>query len=571
MVNAVLFLSIVQTIGINHPPMMMADATNASPHRPPLYNDRLIKRSANDTTSNGSTGDGLTVGDLEVMQNENDESGGLFASGAHYPAPSSSSSHQSRHHHHHHDDPERRTQNGNEEYTTQQQQQIPNQLKRSLRKINLDLSGRIMCHVVSPRRIGTADSNAAGRESRPLFHILSEEKKEGHSMQHQRSETHSLLQNILQKGGRFIPHLYLGANYDLDEIWYGVTRWIAKCSWGPSVSDDGVHNFATKEKSSSTIAIRGRKFANRVFPSSPFAPLSPCASWMLDVEGEQSVFDAKDNTVRVSLIQADTKQNPNDMTYDRRTQFTPSPQKLSVEYNSAKYGIDAYSRERSLQCVPTLRLNLETPILHPRLELHSKRTWVVREGGDRDGNYYGGTHYGSYSPVERRLSQIKERFRESVPQSTPFHSSDTTLLSTGRIKDLYRRVSTWVENDGWMPRKVTTDLMGNLVSVNEISLRDGKSRSGPSHRYIPSMNNMGVRLRISKKIDWTTLGVFPWSNNSRNGQKNELLRGAKSMHLQLELCGMNETAEKRAWIGMDVYPLNFASTLKVVIGREDVN
>jgi len=109
---------------------------------------------------------------------------------------------------------------------------------------------------------------------------------------------------------RFVPHVYLGADYDLDEVWYGATRWIAKCSWGPSSSssaDDESNAGASSLKEVVPTTIPAWKamadtVCRRLFPSS--SNLLSASSWMLDAEGERSVFDGGDTTARLRLIQS---------------------------------------------------------------------------------------------------------------------------------------------------------------------------------------------------------------------------------------------------------------------------
>ena len=49
---------------------------------------------------------------------------------------------------------------------------------------------------------------------------------------------------------------------------------------------------------------------------------------------------------------------------------------------------------------------------------------------------------------------------------------------------------------------------------------EGVEPSGetPSFRGVfPPFRNAGVRLRVSKRVRWTSLGIVPWSDNGGGG------------------------------------------------------
>ncbi|KAL3804914.1 hypothetical protein HJC23_006686 [Cyclotella cryptica] len=494
---------------------------------------------------------GVTLGDLDAIeQSSNDTYCPSFNNfiepnwGNHSPQPSS----------------QQQDDNSLEEHVNS------NESRRSLRRINLDLSGRIMCHVFSPEAM---PSNVAAikETTTPLFHLPYRWRAN--------TQTRSF--------SRFIPRIYIGANYDLDEIWYGATRWIAKCSWGPAVpnGETALNDFSiTKD-----VVRRARSLTAIMMPMKSFTS----SKWLLDLEGEQRVFDPDDTTVRVGIIRT-SNDIPSSKEISHKS-FTGAPQKLTLEYDSAKYYTDhgaiADHVRRKLQFSPLMKVNLQTPFLHPRFEFHSKHTWIINDGGDRKGGYYGGEYYGSASPASRRSQQIKAMFREAVPQSNPtpitVREGDSKTPSSS-IRKVCGRISSWLENDGWMPQKVTTDLLGNLVSINDIGFGDPQSetsnefelrdseRGRTLFKNLPPRNNMGLRLRISKKIDWSKLGIFPWSNNNYESVLQEQRRDDKqAMRVRVELCGLNESEDRRAWITIDADPFDAVKTFKVVVGQESAS
>ena len=436
-----------------------------------------------------------------------------------------------------------------------------NQLRRSIGRINLDLSGRVMCHVFSPK--SCTQGGEVGRDSIPLFSLKSQKTSHINSEEDIEQPRVRILQRI-------IPHIYMGANYDLDEVWYGATRWIARCSWGsstPSVFSESSTTSETIHAPAWQSAVRHTH--RKIFPlTSSSSPSS--SSWIVDVEGEQSVFDSSDSTARARFIQSDSS------TQSNTNNGVQGTQQISLEYDSAKYfDTSPYEDKRILHYSPTISVGLKTPFLHPRLEVRSRSTWVVKEGGDSEGNYYGGNYHGSESSTDRRLESIMQRFREGIPISN--QCPDESNVSGDSHKSIRNRVSRRLENDGWMPRKVTTDLMGNLVSVSEVGLGGvlPRSRSGRKPPGVCAIGNAGLRLRISKRIDWTTMGVFPWSNNNANSQRDQESTGwldaLQSTHVRFEICGLYDSGERCASVGVDVDPLDWNRTFKFIVGQESVS
>ena len=86
------------------------------------------------------------------------------------------------------------------------------------------------------------------------------------------------------------PHdIYIGTNYNFDEIWYGATRFITKCSWGPYYYD-----------------IRKRRCGGGIpWPSSSSSSslVANKSSYTINVEKEMNTFDRYDTTSRIQLVQ----------------------------------------------------------------------------------------------------------------------------------------------------------------------------------------------------------------------------------------------------------------------------
>ena len=189
---------------------------------------------------------------------------------------------------------------------------------------------------------------------------------------------------------------------------------------------------------------------------------------------------------------------------------------------------------------------------------------------------------------------------DGIPKSTPLPSTHRTTANGHN--SLRRKIEIWLENDGWMPRRVTTNLMGNLVSVNEVGLVDNTTlnmhrdeiRAGSSSDavageavhdsgtktrslldVIPPIHSAGMRLRVSKKIDWATLGIFPWSDSNASafrthGSNNLGWREAlQSTNIRIELCGLYGIEKtKYASVGLEVDPLDWIGTYKFTIGQK---
>ena len=99
------------------------------------------------------------------------------------------------------------------------------------------------------------------------------------------------------------------ANYDLDKTWYGATRLIAKCSWGPSMQDKQLIQTKT-----------AKNLINSILPTNSFDSVT---KWANDLESEHSVFDSRHNYVQVSLVQPRVS-SPS------ITSSSPTPQKLTI-------------------------------------------------------------------------------------------------------------------------------------------------------------------------------------------------------------------------------------------------
>ena len=510
----------------------MPSTVHGNPDKRPLF------RRSHQSNANAKQQAGLTLGDLDVLEYDDQSS-------------------TDRHYTNFNSLPFTENQFIPQQYSHQDDastegEDKPHQIKRSLRRINLDLSGRIMCQVFSP---GGA---ASQQDTAPLFCLprQSNEKEGGN----------------ISLYNKFIPRIFIGAHYDLDEIWYGATRWIGKCSWGPSIPK---YESVTRSDSSlqSHIANRVRNAAAVIFPTSSLS----WSNWVLDVEGERSVFDPADITASIGL-----RQPRNDIASSSRVpnQFHHSRQKLTLEYDSSKYYDDHYrNSRRDMQYSPVVTMNVQTPLFHPRIEFHSKHTWVVKNGGDKMGNYYGGSYYGSDSPAEQRLQQIKAGYRDGIPRANQIPAASLARDSSSQMSSFRKvccRISSWIENDEWMPKKVTTDLMGNLVSVNEVGFGAKPKEETSQHKtpglinnFIPPRHNIGLRLRISKKIDWSKLGIFPWNNNSYESALQERRTTDKqAMRVRLELCGLNESEDNRAWIAIDADPFDAIRTFRVIAGQE---
>ena len=494
-----------------------SNVVTANPHKKPHLFRRTRKLGSNDAHEET----GLTLGDLDVIESEKQSSNNLnYQYINNFVEPDRESYY---------------NQKPNAlDYNPSDVESVPNEQKRSMRKINLDLSGRIMCHMFSPRRSVEESTN-------PLL------------CPHHVDEGRSTIRGLK----RMLPRFYIGANYDLDETWYGATRWIGKCSWGPPTVDHKIQQIDLF--SFHPIVKRAMNLAGVIFPTND---LNSITNWDLDVEREQSVFDSSDTTMRISMVQPRRSIPSRNASQNK---FLCALQKVTLEYDSAKYFQDCYSANSSrfLQYSPILNINIQTPLCHPRVEFNSKKTWIVKNGGDRNGNYYGGNYYGSNSPAEQRRDQIKALYRNRIPQSDQT-THQTQRSNTSFAKATCNKISAWLENDGWMPQKVTTDLMGNLVAVNSLGF------GGNSNDSCTPRNRMGLRISISKKIDWSRLGIFPWSNNSYENLREKQNVDKKSARVRVELCGLNASEDRRVWAAIDTDLFNAVDTCKVIIGHESV-
>ncbi len=115
---------------------VMNNACDAKPSIRPFTGRRSARH--NDNNADGSEAGGLTLGDLDKLKDNNVLGPNLiFGSGT------ASDSHQQQMH--------QQSRDSTDEEATQSNPNS-NQLRRSLRRINLDLSGRVMCHLISPPR-----------------------------------------------------------------------------------------------------------------------------------------------------------------------------------------------------------------------------------------------------------------------------------------------------------------------------------------------------------------------------------------------------------------------------------
>ena len=525
-------------------PFLHVDA-NVSPT--PSSSSRFGRKRNNDET------DGLTLGDLESMQQTSNNSGG----GGDFIIPPQVIFGQGR-------EEQLSGEGGNEESEQQ------HELKRNLRRIHLDLSGRVMCHVLSPKIPNNHDNDdnnsdntravPAKMNSIPLYQV-----------------DDSIIpapSRLRKQLCRCIPHVFLGANYDLDEIWYGATRWITKCSW----------HLPTTLPMMDHSNNRARQLMESIFPTTTTKGSS---TWTFDFEREQSVFENSDSTMRLSLGNTSPKKSSD----------SPSTnQNIAVEYDSAKYAnriVDTTTIPKlSLIQAPTISVNIQTPIVHPRVELRTKTTWIIQKGGDDNGNYYGGTHYfggssvvSSSSPVEQRLEVIRDGYRSMVPRSSSQYNgiddcdssitSSTMMTTMERVRTFGKKLSHWIEQDGWMPKRVTTDLMGNFHTISEVGFssssntnNNDESRTNDKKTIVPMMDSMGMRLRISKRIDWTSLGIFPWSSN--NNQRQSSNHAHTPTRVRLDICGLHNSGDALSQIGCELDPLKLRDSFKVVIGCDNV-
>ena len=416
--------------------------------------------------------------------------------------------------------------------------------KRGLGRVHLDLSGRVMCHVLSPE--GREDQGKHGGTP-PLFSLQ------------------ELLQSGPQKNSkrarRLVPGVHLGANYDLDEVWYGATRWLARLSWGP------FRVFQNSEKTSGEdvdgiLTVARRRLSASSLSNSPLA---------IDLEGERSVFDPRDRTTRLRIDRR-TSQSSSTVEFSRIKGLTATDGRLTVEYDSAKY-TDETDGLGPVLFAPKITTDVRLPLLfNSRVEVRSKRSWIIQDGGDGDGNYYGGRHLGGISPAASLLEHIREGYRQSVPRSARQERAEPgdERLSIGG------RVNRWLEEDGWAPKRVSTDLLGNLRSVSEVGLADGTSSSTcrPLRRIRGPFHASGLRLRVSRRVGWSSLGIFPWSKNTGGSggeagtNLSDVLGGTA---VGLELRGLNGECDGMTSFGIVVSDVaEWKQSTRFVWARESV-
>jgi hypothetical protein len=321
---------------------------------------------------------------------------------------------------------------------------------------------------------------------------------------------------------------------------------------------------------------------------------------------------------------------------------------ISLEYDSAKlntniYNIDngndrstitmtaGHKRSRSNNkrnsnngqyLAPTMSMHVKTPLFHPRLAAHVKKTWIINTN-KYNNNYVVDSANGGDS-VNRRYSSILERYSNSIPKSIIVHPSIIPVTTTtsgaatrgaaaaaAACRGYKKKLSKLLENDGWLPTKMTVNLLGNIITKNEIGFKMPTStptttttplttkKCQSSSTTIPSrhiMHDMGIRLSLSKKVDWSPMGIiFPWSSNNSGsssrhnnvgsgGSSSGMFGMLQSTHARLELCGMYDGASslprqqqhgiatgRMSSIGVDVEPLDWSSTFRVTVCHEDVS
>mmetsp|Transcript_31782 Transcript_31782/g.71268 ORF Transcript_31782/g.71268 Transcript_31782/m.71268 type:complete len:498 (+) Transcript_31782:61-1554(+) len=382
--------------------------------------------------------------------------------------------------------------------------------KRGLGRIHLDLSGRVMCHVLSPGSPGDREDRARHGGAPPLF-SLQDGLQSGPQAKSKRAR-------------RLVPGVHLGADYDLDEVWYGATRWLARLSWGPFCV------FRNNEKpgdENGILAVARRRLSASSLCNSPLA---------IDLEGERSVFDPRDRTTRLRIDRL-IPHSSSAAKLSRMKGLASTDGRLTVEYDSAKYTEEDGGLGPVL-FAPKITTDVRLPLLfNSRVEVRSRRSWIIQDGGDGDGNYYAGRHLGGISPAASLLEHVREGYRRSVPRGARREGGGPGDERLG----IGGRVNRWLEEDGWAPKRVSTDLMGNLRSVSEVGLAGGASPSTrrPLRRIRGPFHASGLRLRVSRRIGWSSLGIFPWSKNSGGEAGPSLADALGGTGVGLELRGLN--------------------------------
>ena len=538
-------------------------------------------------------------------------------------------------------------------------------------RIHLDLSGRVVCHLISRRKqsssgSGVATEGGTSPSSVPLLSLaeparaMSKPMENGKQKQKQQCNINAPPSFVKSIATRYIddvttfvtrrrrldllPHdIYIGANYNFDEIWYGATRIITKCSWGPyydvrqrqSGGNDGSQLIVIPSWSSSSLANK--------------------SSWTINVEKEMNVFDRYDTTSRIRCVQQYPSPSSSSSVMSPHTTAASRSRQITLEYDSAKLNTNIdnidngndrstitmtagrkrirsnnnkrRSNNNGQYLAPTMSMHVKTPLFHPRLAAHVKKTWIVNTN-KYNNNYVVDSANGGDS-VNRRYSSILERYSNSIPKSIIVHTSILPVTTTtsgaattrggaaaaaaasSACRGYKKKLSKWLENDGWLPTtKMTVDLLGNIITKNEIGFKAPTSTPPPtttplttkkcqsSTTTIPSwhiIHDMGIRLSLSKKVDWSTMGIiFPWSssNNGGSSRHNNVGSGGssgmfgmlQSTHARLELCGMYDGASslprqqqhgiatgRMSSIGVDVEPLDWSSTFRVTVCHEDVS
>jgi hypothetical protein len=246
------------------------------------------------------------------------------------------------------------------------------------------------------------------------------------------------------------------------------------------------------------------------------------------VEKEMNTFDRYDTTSRIQLVQ----QYPSPSSVTSPYTTASSSRQISLEYDSAKLNtnIDNIDNDNDRSTItmtghkrsnnntrrrnngqylaPTMSMQLQTSLFHPRLMAHVTKTWIM---SSHNGN-------GGGDSINRRYSSILERYSNSIPKSIIVHSSIHSTPSSssaaaaaaaggGGGEGYKKKLITWLENDGWKPQKMSVNLLGNISTRNEIGLLSPSpiqpiplttKNSRQSLTTIPSwpiIHDMGIRLR----------------------------------------------------------------------------
>ena len=205
-------------------------------------------------------------------------------------------------------------------------------------RIHLDLSGRVVCHLISRRKQSSSDGSGVATEGRttpsssvPLLSLaepataMSKPTENGKQKRQQQCNNNAPTSFVKSIATRYIddvttfvtrrldlllPHdIYIGTNYNFDEIWYGATRIITKCSWGPYYE---------------VIPSWSSSLANK-------------SSWSINVEKEMNVFDRYDTTSRIRCVQQyPSPPSSSSSVMSPHTTAASRSRQISLEYDSAK-------------------------------------------------------------------------------------------------------------------------------------------------------------------------------------------------------------------------------------------